>query len=102
MWKVRIEDKAAKIFSRNALSEDDRRVIYEWAKLVRDHGPNELHKQPSMWADHELYDDWEGYRASSFSYKEVHFLFENNMCQATTSKNLTPGKQRRLNHDYSI
>ena len=96
MWKVRIEDKAAKIFSSNALSEDDRRVIYEWAKLVRDHGPNELHKQPSVWADHELYDDWEGYRASSFSYKgRIIYKVENKIVTVTVVR-ITP------DHNYKI
>ena len=69
MWQVKIEDEAAKIFESDELSEDDKAIIQTWAQTVADHGPYELQKKPSVWADHALSGQWQGYRASSFGYK---------------------------------
>lgn len=68
MWKVKITDEAAQIFESDLLSDEDKIVIRKWAETVARYGPRGLGKNPSVWADHELYDDWKGYRASSFSY----------------------------------
>jgi len=68
MWQVKIEDKAAKVFEGNELSEDDKLVIQTWAQTVAEYGPEELQNKSSVWADHALYGEWAGYRASSFSY----------------------------------
>ena len=69
MWSIKIEDRAAKIFESDDLTEDDRIVIQTWAQTVAEHGPDELKRKPTVWADHELHGEWKGYRASSFSYK---------------------------------
>lgn len=66
-WKVHITDEAAKVFESKALTTDDKIVIQKWAELVRDQGPEALAKRPGMWADHPLYGEWRGHRASSFS-----------------------------------
>jgi mRNA-degrading endonuclease YafQ of YafQ-DinJ toxin-antitoxin module len=66
-WKVQISDEASKVFESKALTADDKIVIQKWAELVRDHGPEALTKRPGMWADHALYGEWRGHRASSFS-----------------------------------
>ncbi|MDZ4678325.1 MAG: hypothetical protein SGI74_12545 [Oligoflexia bacterium] len=68
MWQVKIQDKAAQIFESSDLTEDDRLVIQTWAQIVAEHGPDELKKKPSVWADHPLYGEWAEHRASSFSY----------------------------------
>ncbi len=49
-----------------ALSESDQFVIAAWTRQVMFHGPESLSIDPK-WADHELYEDWKGYRSSSFS-----------------------------------
>lgn len=67
-WTVNISDEASKVFQGNALTTDDRIVIQKWAELVRDHGPGALTNRPGMWADHPLYGEWRGHRASSFSH----------------------------------
>jgi addiction module RelE/StbE family toxin len=67
-WTVNITDEASKVFESKALTTDDRTVIQKWAELVRDYGPEALTKSPGMWADHALYGEWRGYRASSFSH----------------------------------
>ena len=67
-WNVHITDEASKVFESKALTTDDRIVIQKWAELVRDHGPEALTKRPGMWADHALYGEWRGHRASSFSH----------------------------------
>src|SRR2546423_10106138 len=67
-WKVVITDEAAKAFEGSTLSSADKIVIQKWAELVRDRGPSALTERPGMWADHPLYGDWRGHRASSFSH----------------------------------
>jgi addiction module RelE/StbE family toxin len=69
MWHVKIEDKAAEVFESGELTEDDKIIIQTWAQTVAEHGPEELQKKPSVWADHPLYGEWQGFRASSFSHK---------------------------------
>ena len=48
------------------LSETDQFVIATWTRQVMFHGPESLRSE-SQWADHELIDEWKGYRSSSFS-----------------------------------
>lgn len=78
MWKVKITDEAAQVLESGQLSVDDRIVIQKWAETVAKHGPNELLRRPSVWRDHALYDNWRGYRASSFSHKgRIIYRIEN-------------------------
>ena len=67
-WTVNVTDEAAKVFESKTLTTADRIVIQKWAELVRDQGPEALAMRPGMWADHALYGEWRGYRASSFSH----------------------------------
>lgn len=67
-WKVNITDEAANVFKGSALTTADKIVIQKWAELVRDRGPAALAERPGMWADHPLYGEWRGHRASSFSH----------------------------------
>jgi len=67
-WKVHITEEAAKVFESKALTTADKIVIQKWAELVRDKGPSALAERPGMWADHPLYGEWRGHRASSFSH----------------------------------
>ena len=67
-WTVNITDEASKMFESKALTTDDRIVIQKWAEHVRDHGPEAQTIRPGMWADHPLYGEWRGHRASSFSH----------------------------------
>ena len=69
MWQVKIEDEAYKVLESGELTEKDLEVIHQWAKLVSEEGPAALLQSPQSWADHALYDEWKGHRASSFSYK---------------------------------
>jgi mRNA-degrading endonuclease YafQ of YafQ-DinJ toxin-antitoxin module len=68
-WQVKIEDEASQVFHGKQLTPEDRQVIHQWAKEVAAHGPQVLLKKPDIWADHSLSGKWEGYRASSFSYR---------------------------------
>src|SRR5688500_18925955 len=67
-WKVHITEEAAKVFEGKELTTADKIVIQKWAELVRDRGPSVLHERPGVWADHPLYGEWRGHRASSFSH----------------------------------
>lgn len=67
-WTVNISDEAARVFEGKDLTTDDKIIIQQWAELVRDHGPDGLLRRPGMWADHALYGEWRGHRASSFSH----------------------------------
>ena len=66
-WKVQIEDEASTVFSGKHLTPEDKEVIQIWAKFVKKNGPEALQTRPGMWADHALYGDRRGERASSFS-----------------------------------
>jgi mRNA-degrading endonuclease YafQ of YafQ-DinJ toxin-antitoxin module len=68
-WQVKIDDEAYKVLGSSALTDKDREVIHQWAKLVSDNGPEILKSAPQTWRDHELFDDWKGHRASNFSYR---------------------------------
>lgn len=67
-WKVKITDEAAKVFESNTLTAEDKIVIQKWAELAQARGPDALLERPGMWADHPLYGEWRGHRASSFSH----------------------------------
>ena len=66
-WKVQIEPEASEIFCGTDLTQEDKEVIHIWAKFVRKNGSEALQTRPGMWADHALYGDRKGERASSFS-----------------------------------
>lgn len=66
-WKVQIEDATSTIFSGTDLTQEDKEVIQIWGKFVKKNGPDALQTRPGMWADHALYGDRRGERASSFS-----------------------------------
>jgi hypothetical protein len=68
-WRVKIQDAAAKVFRQNILTAEDQVVLRLWHKTVSEGGPEALIAQPSVWADHALSGEWQGYRASSFSYR---------------------------------
>lgn len=67
-WTVKVTDEAFATLTSGELDEDDLRVIHEWTKFVVMRGPEALQLQKDTWDDHELYDEWIGYRASRFSY----------------------------------
>ncbi len=94
MWKVEIEDQAAKVFEGSELRNEDKQVIHEWAKFVRKNGPAALERFPQIWADHPLYGEWRGFRASSFSYKgRIIYKVENKVVTVTVVRITTE-------HDY--
>ena len=68
-WRVKIKPEAEAIFKTDELTLDDKLIIRKWAQTIIEHGPDELQKAPSIWADHPLYGEWQGHRASSFSYR---------------------------------
>ena len=63
-----ITDEAAQVLAGPLLSVTDKLMIQEWAAHVRAHGPAVLAERPDRWADHPLYGEWRGHRASSFSH----------------------------------
>ena len=68
-WHVKIDPGAEEFFKKDVLSDDDKLVLRKWAQTIIEHGPEELQTTPSVWADHALYGEWLGYRASSFSHR---------------------------------
>ncbi len=71
MWDVDFESASVqreveKLIKAKKLTEEDHAIIHAWIRQVTYHGPDSIQKD-SKWADHELHDDWEGYRSSSFS-----------------------------------
>lgn len=78
----------------NDLSEDDRRTIIAWAQTVEDCGPDFLQSQPDTWADHPLFGNRRGERASSFSYSGRIFYKRNEEKRQVVVIRITP------KHDY--
>ena len=70
-WAVKLTGAAEKALTDSpALSEDDKRVIVDWARTVQKDGPEGLRKDATRvkkWNDHELKGKWAGFRSSSFS-----------------------------------
>lgn len=95
-WQVKITEEAAQVFESNELSREDKIVIENWAKTVRKYGPQELLKEPGVWADHPLYGDWRGHRASSFSYKgRIIYRIKDNIVTVVVMKITTSHNYRR-------
>ena len=71
MWKVEFEtieaqDEVEKLKQDRKLTKADQAIIAAWIRQVAFHGPESIQGN-YKWADHELENDWEGYRSSSFS-----------------------------------
>jgi mRNA-degrading endonuclease YafQ of YafQ-DinJ toxin-antitoxin module len=66
METMRSERELETLIESGALSEQDQFIISAWTRQVMFHGPESLRIDPK-WADHEPYDNWRGYRSSSFS-----------------------------------
>lgn len=73
MWKVlfspQAENDIAILLRNGDLSDHDREVIATWIKQVREFGPDSLRTGSNFWYDHDLFDDWEGHRASAYCFK---------------------------------
>jgi mRNA-degrading endonuclease YafQ of YafQ-DinJ toxin-antitoxin module len=69
-WSVKMTPKAEKEFlamcQSGELSREDLNIIRTWLNEMEDEGPEYIAKS-KFWGDHELYDEWAGYRASCFS-----------------------------------
>lgn len=93
-WTVNVTDEARAILEGRVLSYDDKLVIQTWATLVRDHGPDALIERPGMWADHALFGEWRGHRASRFSHSgRIIYKIEDRVVTVTVVR-ITP------DHDY--
>ena len=73
MWKILFTAKAERDikdqYKKGLLTEEDREVIATWIKQVQEFGPESLRRGVNFWYDHDLVDDWNGYRSSAFSYR---------------------------------
>lgn len=71
MWKVifespSVEREVLKQIKSGRLTIEDRRVISAWIRQLELEGPESV-QGDKRWSDHELHDEWEGYRSSCFS-----------------------------------
>lgn len=72
MWKVEFESEDAekevlKLIKKALISDNDRIVISTWIRQIQVDGPESIQKD-KRWDDHELDNEWKGYRSSCFSY----------------------------------
>lgn len=67
-WQVKVAKEVELMLESGLLSDDDMRIIRAWTIEVITHGPNILLSKPNVWADHELFGKWKGYRSSRYSY----------------------------------
>ncbi|MGB0454007.1 MAG: hypothetical protein ACPGJV_09870 [Bacteriovoracaceae bacterium] len=71
MWKVefespKVEKEVEELVKKKKLSSEDRIVIAAWIRQISEEGPESIQGE-RRWDDHELYDNWKGYRSSCFS-----------------------------------
>ena len=73
MWKVFFTAEAEKDikdqYKKGLLTEEDREVIATWIKQIQEFGPDSLRRGTNFWHDHDLIDNWSGYKSSAFSYR---------------------------------
>lgn len=73
MWSVEFETDATAKETQHMLDQDDltkadQVIIATWIRQITFYGPESI-RSDSKWADHELLENWSGYRSSSFSNK---------------------------------
>ena len=73
MWSVEFENPAVQreveaLIRLKKLSREDQAIIHAWIQQISHHGPESI-QGDFKWADHELENEWEGFRSSSFSNK---------------------------------
>lgn len=71
MWSVEfetpsVEKEVTALIKAKKLTLEDQAVIHAWIQQVSAHGPESI-RGDFKWADHALYGEWVGYRASAFS-----------------------------------
>lgn len=71
MWKVefesiQVEKEIEQLIKLKKLSPEDQIVISVWIRQITEDGPEGIQIE-KRWDDHELYDEWKGYRSSCFS-----------------------------------
>lgn len=73
MWKVQFENlkvqsEVEKLIKSRRLTKADEEIIAAWIRQISLHGPESI-RADQKWADHDLEEDWLGYRSSSFSVR---------------------------------
>ena len=73
MWKVQFENtkvqsEIEKLIKSGRLTKADEEVIAAWIRQIAMHGPESI-RNDRKWADHDLEDNWKGYRSSAFSVR---------------------------------
>ena len=73
MWivqfaNIRVQNEVEALKRKKLLTDEDQRIIKTWIMQMQFDGPESIRKNPT-WNDHELQNDWEGFRSSSFSNK---------------------------------
>jgi len=71
MWQVefessKVEKEVESLIKKGHLTSEDRIVILAWIRQISLKGPESV-LGDKRWDDHELYQEWKGYRASCFS-----------------------------------
>lgn len=73
MWAVEFESKEIEqeineLIRSGIISSEDRIVITTWIRQIGLEGPESV-QGDKRWDDHELYDEWKGYRSSCYSFR---------------------------------
>lgn len=98
MWHVefessKVEQEIQKLIRSGVLSDDDRLVISAWIRQVTLEGPESV-RGDRRWADHELHDEWQGYRSSCYSHRgRIIYRVEDKVVKILIAR-ITP------DHDY--
>ena len=100
MWKVEFESPKSQkevenLLKSKKLSNEDRIVISTWIRQISEEGPESIQKE-RRWDDHELFDNWAGYRSSCFSYSgRIIYKIENDIVKILISRITSEHDYRR-------
>ena len=84
MWKIQFENAKAqaeveKLIKIGRISKADEEVLAAWVRQISLYGPESI-RADKKWADHDLVEDWLGYRSSSFSVRgRIIYRIEENV-----------------------
>lgn len=87
-----MQEEVEKLIKLGDLTLEDQNIIHAWITQISFYGPESI-RGNNRWADHELEDEWKGYRSSSFSnkgriiYKVKEKLIKISIARITTTHN---------------
>ncbi len=84
-WTVDFESNTVReeyrqLFESGKITREDNKVLKKWVEIIEREGPEAI-ANTKYWDDHELHDDWKGYRSSCLSgpFRVIYKIVENKL-----------------------